>query len=300
MIVGDDEHGFLFDLPLSGDEQGGDSIALAPALLKRFPFSTWELALDLEGVAQLADGRTVVVSEARRAILDEGGLVATYDHPFAEFAGRGIEGVAVRRLDHDSSRVAVIWEGGYPNPEILPPPLRDKCEGFAMRPVVVVHDLAAGQRRVLVREHEAIAVAELRVPLPPGEEPWAQRFRAPDLVWRDWEEGGARGEGFIVLLSSSPGEPARPGSPEECPALENGEPRPYCYKWLQRFRIDGTPVGEPFDLDASFPVELQTVNWEGMGWFEEGKSLVFVYDEKLSQKRVDPQQAVIVPLPKGW
>ncbi len=37
-----------------------------------------------------------------------------------------------------------------------------------------------------------------------------------------------------------------------------------------------------------------------MGWFEEGKSLVFVYDEKLEQKRVDPQQALVIPLPKGW
>jgi hypothetical protein len=299
-VVGDDDHGALFDLPLPTGRSGHDPIALDPALLKRIPFSTWELALDLEGIAVLADGRTVVVSEARRAILDEGGLVATYDHPFAEFAGRGIEGVAVRRLGRDSSRVAVIWEGGYPNPGEAPPPLRERIGDRAMRPVVVVHDLAAGARRVLVRESDAIAVVELRVPLPRGEEPRAQRFRAPDLVWRDWKEGGARGEGFIVLLSSSAGAPAEPGSPEECPALEHGAPRQFCHKWLQRFRLDGTPVGEPYDLDPAFPEELRTANWEGMGWFEEGKSLVFVYDEKIAEKRVDPQQAIIVPLPKGW
>jgi hypothetical protein len=169
-----------------------------------------------------------------------------------------------------------------------------------MEPVIVIHELAAGQRRVLVRERDAVAVLTLRVPLPRGEEPQAQRFRAPDLVWHEWSEGGNKTLGFIVLLSSSSGAPAKPGTPEECPHLDHGVPRMFCHKWLQRFDQQGNHVGEPFDLDASFPEELRTANWEGMGWFEEGKSLVFVYDEKLDQKRVDPQQAIIVPLPEGW
>jgi hypothetical protein len=290
LIVGDDEHGALFDLPLPPGERSATRIPFDTRILKRVPFTSWELALDLEGVAILADGRTVVLSEARRAILDELGLVATYDHPFAEFAGRGLEGLAVRHRSADSSRIAVLWEGGYPNPEITPLPL----------PVVVVHDLAPGERRKLVREREALAVAELDVPIPVGSEPAAQRFRAPDLVWRDWDENGARGEGFIVLLSSAPGAPAAPGSPEECSVLENGAPRPYCYKWLQRFRLDGTRVGGHFDLDDAIPEDLRTANWEGMGWFVEGESLVLVHDEAIAERRTNPQQAIVIPLPAGW
>lgn len=303
-FVGDDEHGSIFTMPLTRDETLGTkaphSIPLDPARLLRMPIATRDAAFDLEGVAVLADGRPVVLSEARRALFDEGGVVASYGHSLVEFGGRGLEGVAARPLGHDSTRVAVLWEGGYPAPEESPLPLREATRGTALQPFILVHDLAAGAHGAVVLESAESPAILLQVPVPVGDEPAAQRFRAPDFVWYTWQAGGVARWGFIVLLSSGPGADAAPGSPEECGILEEGAPRRYCYKWLQRFDDNGAPVGKPVDLDPFLPEAVRTANWEGLSWYEAGKSLVLVYDEKLSRKRVDPQIAVVVPLPDGW
>ncbi|MGH2570323.1 MAG: hypothetical protein ACRDGR_03815, partial [bacterium] len=126
-------------------------------------------------------------------------------------------------------------------------------------------------------------------------------FRAPDLVWHRLREGeGPEAWGFIVLLSSEFGRKPDPGAPEECPRSANGKPLKYCYKWLQRFDSRGEAVGDPFDLAGAFPPEIRDQNWEGMGWYEPGRSLVFVYDEKIASRAIDPQEAVVLPLPEGW
>ena len=54
------------------------------------------------------------------------------------------------------------------------------------------------------------------------------------------------------------------------------------------------------DLDPFFAEPIRGANWEGMGWFEPGRSLVFVYDERVAYRVLDPQEAVVVPLPDGW
>ena len=46
--------------------------------------------------------------------------------------------------------------------------------------------------------------------------------------------------------------------------------------------------------------EAALLCWEGMGWFVPGESLVLVYDERLARRRIDPQEALVVPLPEGW
>jgi hypothetical protein len=167
--------------------------------------------------------------------------------------------------------------------------------------VVVVHDLEAGASGVEVDDERVLRQIQLQVPLPPGREPFAQRFRAPDLVWHRWRwDDGKERWGFIVLLSSGYGEKPARGSSGECPKTVNGKPLEYCYKWLQRFTEEGEPVGEPFPLGSVLPAEIQHENWEGMGWFERGRSLVFVYDEKLKRKAIDPQEAFVWALPEGW
>ncbi len=40
----------------------------------------------------------------------------------------------------------------------------------------------------------------------------------------------------------------------------------------------------------------ENVNWEGMGWFEEGKSLVIIYDAKPK----DPPFAFVIEIPEEW
>ena len=104
----------------------------------------------------------------------------------------------------------------------------------------------------------------------------------------------------IALLSSGWGEEPDPGSEAECPKREDGRPVRYCYRALQRFTRDGEPYGDMVDLEPHFPPATRFSNWEGLGWFVPGESLVLVYDEKLARRRLDPQEALVVPLPEGW
>ncbi len=297
LIVGDDDPDGYYSYPLNGDE--GARIRILPEKLARHRLSTGASSRDLEAIDVLADGRVVVVSERLRALLDDEGVVALFDGTLAELGGRGAEGLAVRRLPDGGSRVATLWEGGYLN-DMMPPGAARLINGRALLPRVVCFDIAPGERELELSADGATMDTDLRVPLPPGEEPTAQRFRAPDLVWHRWDVDGEPQWGFVVLISS--GWSVRPaaGSKAECPKQENGKALRWCYKWLQRFTQDGEPYGEPFDLDEVLPEVIHSVNWEGLGWFEPGKRLVLVYDEKIDRRRVAPQEAFVMELPQGW
>ena len=69
-----------------------------------------------------------------------------------------------------------------------------------------------------------------------------------------------------------------------------------CFRGLQRFTIAGKPVGTPLDLNKGVPPHLKRANWEGLGWFEEGKSLVLIHDKPPE----GPPTALIVDLPDDW
>jgi len=63
------------------------------------------------------------------------------------------------------------------------------------------------------------------------------------------------------------------------------------FKWLQRFTLGGTPYGEPLNLCAPgfLPDDVRDDAWgsfEGLGWLEEGKSLVLINDHKYSATAV--------------
>jgi hypothetical protein len=75
-------------------------------------------------------------------------------------------------------------------------------------------------------------------------------------------------------------------------------PESYEYLWLQRFDNHGLPVGDPLDLNERLP-DAQDLNWEGMDWFEEGKSLVLV-DDKSGKRRDGPPWVAVVELPSDW
>ncbi len=237
------------------------------------------LGVDLESIGVLADGRIVLLSERLRSLVCSDGIVAEYDSELAEMGRRGLEGLAIRPLPKGASRVAVVWEGGYPDFGQLP--RRRASTRNAWLPLIVVHDIPRDGRVGRVKLHGASAAIEVAVPRPPGNEPEAQRFRAPDLVWtRLPNKSGGDGWGFILLLSS-----------------QNGLSKPtFTYKWLQRFDMDGRPVGEPLDLAKYFPPELAGANWEGLAWYEPGRKLVLVHEE-------DPKaraHAFIMELPQGW
>ncbi len=278
LIVDDAEDGayFRFRLPSNPPLL----MRLDAGSLERIPIRQGNLALDLESIAVLGDGRVAVLSERLRALVGDSGLIAEYQPPLAEFGNRGLEGVAVKSVAGGSSRVAVLWEGGYPEFHLLPPPLREVVPNAALRPFILVHDLKAGATKVNVAIGDGVRVIELKVPVPEGQEPVAQRFRAPDLVWFNQREGNPGEEGFIVLLSSQ----------------NAAGRREYRYHWLQRFDGKGIVVGAPLDLDLLVPPEFHGANWEGLAWFEDGKSLVLVHEKGLMPAVV----ALVVALPDEW
>jgi hypothetical protein len=286
LVVGDGETGTWYSLPLPAD--AADRIPLAPAALVRHRLAGTPNATDLEAIDVLADGRVVVLSEDLHALLDEHGTVAEYDG-LAETGGRGLEGLAVRDLGDGTSRVAVLWEGGYPD-----------GGGSAQVPRIFVHDVPAGASGLMISPGNVLAEVRLQLPLPAGAEPRAQRFRCPDLVWHRLRKEDPESWGFIVLLSSGWSVPPVAGSSEECPKSGDGAPLRWCYKWIQRFDGSGRPVGDPYDLDPALPPPIRLSNWEGLGWFVPGSSLVLVYDERILERVLDPQEAIVVHLPDGW
>jgi len=277
LIVSDKDPGAYYRYPLANNR--GPLITIDSSQLVRVPMPGASLAMDLESIEILADGRVVGLSEQLSALVSEKGVVAEYGGPFSELAGIGTEGVAVRPLEDGSSRVAILWEGGYPEFEKLPIQLRGIIAQGALMPVFLVHDILNGQNYGKIR-FNLVNQVRLQVPTPKGKGPSAQRFRASDLVWHKWKNQGKEEWGFIVLLNSK----------------NLARPPQYMYDELLRFDLKGHPVGKMLDLNTLFPKELQHLNWEGLGWFEEGESLVLVFDNSADQAPA----AFVVKLPEDW
>jgi len=279
LIVDDDAPGVYFQIPLPEDAAPGSVITLNEAYPVRVELPNLGIWIDLESIGLLADGRIVVLSERLRSLVGAEGVIVEYGNRLSEIGRRGLEGVAVAPLPDGSSRIAVLWEGGYPDPGSLNPELELRNGGLPFLPIVFVHDLAPG---AVIEGSLPWAAADrtlpLQVPLPEGVEPDAQRFRAPDLVWYRWQETGE--EGFIVLLSSQ----------------NAGDHREFLYHWLQRFDLNGEPVGEPIDIAGVVPSGIGSANWEGLCWLEPGRTLVMVHEGRGEL----PAHAFILELPPDW
>ncbi len=294
LIVGDEDAGTYFRYKLPSGES--PLIPLKNKLLKNVVWAGLPIVIDQEAIDILADGRVVILSERLRSLMDKNGVVAEYPQMTAESGNRGLEGLAVRKMKDGTSRVAALWEGGYPRYSGLPPAYREKVGRNAMRPLLLLHDIEDGDRGIRLKEKD-LYIREFEVPLPPGLEPEAQRFRAPALVWHRFERAGHREWGLILLLSSEYSLPPRAGSVEDCGGIYPGKKGDrYCMKLLQKFDLDGLPVGDPLNLTQLLPADIADRNWEGMDWYEEGKSLILIYEE-------DPDKAgfaFVINLPDRW
>lgn len=317
LIVGDDADGRYFELRVP--DRTVDIIPIDPSRVKEVVLPGAELARDLESLDILGDGRLIFLSEQLRCLIARETprdgryvVVAEYDRTLSELGNRGLEGVAVKRLDNGDSRIAVLWEGGYPEHFAVPVQLREKVCGFPLKPVIVVHDIKNGE--IVGRVNNPAARITLDAPEAEGKPPLAQRYRASDLVWHEKSSSGE--DEFIVLMCSGDSPPDRSARPVR-----------YENKVLQRFDLKGNSVGEPLDLKDVFSnalagvddqalaamgeemsshvrevsrllkkYEWENVNWEGLAWFADGEKLITIYDTVPK----DPPLALIINIPQDW
>ena len=322
LFVGDDAAGCYYELSIS--DETAHIHPIDPVCVDEVVWPGADLVSDLEAIDQLNDGRIVVLSEELRCLFGRAmgrdgryDVLVQYDQTVTEFGNRGLEGLAVKSLPDGNSRIAVLWEGGYPVYETLPRELRADVGRKPLRPVVIVHDLP--ENGSVGWMDDPLITLHLNVPEPEGRIPGAQRFRGADLVWHRWTDSTAvdgYAEGFIVLLTS-----------ENSPGPESTVPKSYRHKILQRFDLEGKAIGEPLDLydvarrdlyafceapgkhvrDAVVnhinhvcqlldEQDWENVNWEGLDWFIEGESLVTIFDKH----PMDPPFALIVDIPEEW
>lgn len=181
IIVGDDADGRYYEMDLN--EHRWPIIPIDPLRVREVKMPHAELASDLESIDVLTDGRIAVLSEQLRCLIakenlstDRYSIIAEYDRTLTEFGNRGLEGLAVKELVDGGSRVAVLWEGGYPLYRLVPFELRHLVDRTPLNPVIVVHDIKKGETVGLVDEPllEGEPVGE---PLDP---PFALVVKLPD------------------------------------------------------------------------------------------------------------------------
>jgi len=254
----------------------GDKLSLV-----KFPGA--ELAYDLEEIDVLGDGRIVLLSERLRMLIGESGVITHYEDQLAEVGGKGLEGLAVRS-EGSTNVIAVLWEGGYFEYDNIPLPLTKTYSEDSLRksfyPLVFVHNLSfkssSSKKIGMTKDVKTISLLTPRDSL----EPKAQRYRAPDLVWYKMSENEW---GFIVLLNSN-------DSP-------HGKDPQFAYSVLQKYNMNGVPVGKPIDLKKIINEPLKNANWEGLGWFKDQKILVLVHDKR---PIMGTPTAVLLDIEKLW
>jgi len=254
------------------------------------------LSLDPEGVGILADGRVVLLSERLRGLVTSDGLVVDYDDPLGEMANAGLEGLAVRSFGGGRSEVAVLWEGGYLEGDRVPPVVQEYKSPKAVKPFIVIHEIERDAKPITqYKSRRTKATRVLDVPQPPGNPPSAQRFRAPDLVWEDPTEraqSGTENSNLIVLLNSR--------AAFRDPKLKPEDDARQSLLWLQRFSRDGARIGLPLDIDKKVPSAFGSLNWEGLGWWQEGKTLILVDDAGILRPATQPPAVCLVDIPPEW
>ena len=238
-----------------------------------------KLHVDFESIDVLADGEVIVLSERLRSLVSDKGTIISYPSRFGEYAQAGLEGLASRPIHgvQGSYDIAVLWEGGYPIARFLPSEIAAPTR--ALRPIVILHTLVNGVAtrpltEVVLNTDSLSKWVDKKEPK--GQEPHAFRFRAPDLVWHR--------NGFIVLLSSVR-IPSSDDSNRYGPAV------------LQRFDLSGEPIGQPFELAPKLKsLEIpDNKNWEGLAWYEPGKTLMLVNDDSRNDAHVP-----LIDIPPGW
>jgi hypothetical protein len=193
----------------------------------------------------------LILDEDDRRLIDLEGGELELPKRLEEVCGRGLEGLAARWQD-GRVEVAALWEGGFYDPGSRSPKDCRKRKGELRRPIVARFAWKPGAGAASPPQ-----LFELAVPDPGDDE----RFRASALVWD--------GDGLLVLLRST-----------------NAADDRYSHTWLQRFDLDGVPVGVPLKLDEVWGAYCAGKNWEALDWTLDGAKLVMGHDQPGSSELV--------------
>lgn len=279
-IVSDDTVGKYYTYSLNGLNLSNRLLLNDCSRLDSIDLRFGKIKLDLEGISTIGNN-VVVVSERNRSLILVDSILKTYSERFTEFANRGIEGLDIKTLDQSRGKydIVAIWEGGYPVQQDITIALEYKKNNKSMPPFIIKYTTISNKiikpsKRIIKLDMRKINKMIDRKSKNYGE-PYANRFRAPDLVWYK--------DGFIVLLSSERSIPRK-------------NKKEYKYKLLQRFDINGVPIGDPLDLKQVMGNDI-SFNWEGLGWFIQDDSLILIHDSKKENKNTSIQ---IVKIPNSW
>lgn len=275
-IVSDDTTGKYYTYSLKGLNLSSQLLLNDCSRLDSVDLKFGKIKMDLEGIATLGSN-IIVVSERNRSLICVDSILKTYPEPFTEFANRGIEGLAIKANDKKSEQyeVAALWEGGYPIKNDLSIGLEYYDFNKSMSPFLILNTIKSN---VIDKSSRIIKLKMNKINKMIDKkskdfiEPFANRFRAPDLVWYK--------NGFIVLLSSERSIPEEPVNK-------------YKYKLLQRFDMYGDPIGEPLMLNDILGDESR-YNWEGLTWNKQDNSLILIHDSKKNTT------IRIVKIPNSW
>lgn len=207
LIVSDADPGAYHRLPLA--DVSGHLVPTLPGSTTRCELRGQGLAVDPEAIDVLADGRIFVLSERLRSLVGEQGIIAQYNDPLSEVGERGLEGLAVRAgSEPGSSRVAVLWEGGYPEPGALLGQLECRIGNGPLRLVVLAHEVEKdqGSFKVKMDPGDGVELAVWSYPdsvdtspigrgestMPKSRPPYPAEFRARMVELVRASTGGAR------------------------------------------------------------------------------------------------------------
>lgn len=294
LLIVDDEHPgkiFHYDITKVNKGQGYFKLNLPTKSIVQKIYNG-SFLYDLESIDIFSkEGQVVVLSEQLNALVsvNTGELIVQFPSKLSPIANRGLEGLAIKSTPEKDGKyqVAVVWEGGYPWMDKLPPKY-SAIERKHNDPYFAVFDIDPAVKYDLTLD-DATSRGLLVTPkdLDKLDEPDAQRFRASDLVWYK--------DGFIVLLVSE-------NSPLSFPI--SFDDLKFLHQKLVRFDIKGNPVSGMSAININDQQVVEDVglkgrnpNWEGLCWYEENEKLLLVFDK--FPEDVD-QVAIIIDIPKEW
>jgi len=255
---------FLKHLPEVGQSKPFPARALRVSLAEPF----LQEAVDLEDIGMIAD-RIVVLSEEHSKLYSETRVVADYSGiKGLRYVNKkhGLEGLAVRSQGPGAFRVAVLWEGGQRQKQVMQGPRIYMHD-------MTVQDFERNQTFQASEENGRLVSIQYADLLSLTGQEDGTTIRSPAMVWT---QVGDEKWGFILILSVS-------------------DMQSYRKKWLARFDETGKPVGTAIPLDQlGMSQDLVSKNWEGMCWNADEKSLILVNDAK------DGTILFAAARPAGW